>query len=349
MDPSSQDVGLLPIPGRAPEVGLEFASQPGGRFTSPQHGGAGRHQAEAGTVTSALDEIIGQQEWLDPIDSGLQQVADVTMDRQGTAFQTLRNFLHGTWLGHPLHPVLTDVPIGAWTVAAVLDARELATGDSSLGRGADAAVTVGLVGAAGAAVTGLNDWQHTRGSARRVGILHALLNGTATSLYIASRLLRRRPERRTGLWLGLAGYAVSIGAAYLGGSLVYRERIGTDHAPHEGLSEEYMPVMDEGHLPERTPRPVEVDGVKVVLVRLEGKICALADTCAHHGGPLFEGQLEGQTIRCPWYGSRFSLATGEVLDGPSAFPQPALDARVRNGQIEVRLRREMGVPAARTL
>src|SRR6478609_4022319 len=121
-------------------------------------------------------DLIERQEWLEPVESGLQRAVAVTFDSAGTAGRKVRNFLHGVWLGHPLHPVLTDVPIGAWTAALALDAREVATGDEAYGRGADFALCVGLVAAVGAAVTGLNDWSETDGRAKRIGLLHGLLN-----------------------------------------------------------------------------------------------------------------------------------------------------------------------------
>ena len=290
-------------------------------------------------MASVLEEMIDRQSWLGPVDTGLQQVANVALDQKGTTAQAVRNFLHGTWLGHPLHPALTDVPVGAWTVAAVLDLQELVTGDPSIRKGADAAIGIGLIGAAGSAVTGLNDWQYTHGAARRMGVLHGLLNAGATSLYLAAWLLRRRTDRSGRIALAMAGYMVANFSAYLGGKLVYHEKIGTDHSPQEGLPEDFVSVMRENDLPDRQLRRVEVQGVNVLVVRIDEKIYALAETCAHMGGPLSEGRLEGKSVRCPLHGSRFCLETGKALEGPSAFPQPVLDARVRDGHVELRVRR----------
>src|SRR5947207_10836407 len=120
-------------------------------------------------------EFLEQQEWLAPVEEGVQKAVAETFEAAGGAGRAARNFLHGTWLGHPLHPVLTDLPIGAWTAAAVLDGYELATGDKTFAPGADVAVGVGLIGAAGAAITGLNDWNATSDKPQRVGALHALV------------------------------------------------------------------------------------------------------------------------------------------------------------------------------
>src|SRR4029077_19553365 len=102
----------------------------------------------------------------------------------GDAGRRVRDFLHGTWLGHPLHPALTDIPLGAWTTALALDAA----GDRSRGmaRAADTAMGVGIAGAVGAAVTGLTDWHHTTGGDRRLGLGHAMLNTAALALYVTS-------------------------------------------------------------------------------------------------------------------------------------------------------------------
>src|SRR5437764_8848638 len=113
-------------------------------------------------------DLIERQEWLEAVESGLQRAVGETFDSAGTAGRAARNFLHGVWLGHPLHPVLTDIPIGAWTAAVVLDAME-AAGNRDCARGADLAVQIGLAGAVASAVTGLTDWQATDGRARRTG------------------------------------------------------------------------------------------------------------------------------------------------------------------------------------
>ena len=148
-------------------------------------------------------------------------------DSAGTAGRKVRNFLHGVWLGHPLHPVLTDIPVGAWTAAVMLDAVDER-------KGADLAVKVGLAGAVGSAVTGLTDWQATDGPARRVGLVHGLLNITADRVVhgVAGRAESARPERRPRT-LAVVGYAVALASAYLGGHLVYRKQIGVDHADRD--------------------------------------------------------------------------------------------------------------------
>jgi nitrite reductase/ring-hydroxylating ferredoxin subunit/uncharacterized membrane protein len=283
----------------------------------------------------AAVESLERQDWLEPLADNLQRAVVAAFRAAGETGRRVRDFLHGTWLGHPLHPVLTDVPLGAWTVATVLD---LAAGDSGhQNRAADAAIGVGLAGALGAAVTGMTDWQHTVAEERRVGLVHGLLNVSATALYATSLSFRLRGGRSAGRTIGGLGFLVALGAAYLGGHLVYRKRIGVDHAPHPDWPD-FVTALAEAELSESVPRRIDVRGVPVVLIRRAGRIHALADSCAHLGGPLSEGQLDDVTIRCPWHGSQFALDDGAVLEGPSTFAQPCFDVRVRAGHIEVRAR-----------
>jgi nitrite reductase/ring-hydroxylating ferredoxin subunit/uncharacterized membrane protein len=278
-----------------------------------------------------IDRIVDQH-WLDHTAEAVAPVVRRALQASGPQ---VANALHGVGLGHPLHPVLTDVPIGAWTTAVVLDLAEGA-GRPEYGPGADAAIAVGLVGALGAAVTGLADWSETDGRARRTGLLHGLLNVAATTLF-ASAWMARRSDRSTGRTLARVGYGVSLAAAYLGGNLVFTRQIGVDHTAGQTLPAEFVPVMRADDLPEQQMRRVEVEGVKVLLVKQHGRIHAMAETCAHLGGPLSEGTLEEGAVVCPWHGSRYALEDGALLDGPSAHPQPCFEVRVSDaGMIELR-------------
>lgn len=284
-----------------------------------------------------ITQALNQQEWLGPVAEGLQTAVQKVYAPSGEAGQAVADALHGVRLGHPLHPVLTDIPLGAWTTAAALDLMQSLGRRDDLAPGADAAVGVGLLGALGAAATGLTDWYFLKNkNQQRTGAAHALLNVTATALYGASWLLRKRGARSAGRTAGWLGYAVVAVGAYLGGTLVYEERVGVDHAPRQGLPPDFVPVLDEGELAENQPKKVEANGVPVVLVRQGAQIFALAEACSHLGGPLAEGRVESGCIVCPWHGSRFGLADGRVMAGPATFPQPRFDVRVREGQIEVR-------------
>lgn len=291
-------------------------------------------------MAETLARVIDNQESLEAASDALQPAVTNIFKAGGEAGQTVKNFLHGTWLGHPLHPVLTDIPVGAWTTALALDAMEAVSGREEFGSAADAAVAVGLVGALGAAATGITDWSDTDGRGKKVGLVHALLNVGATTLYATSLICRRRNSRRVGVGLSMLGYLISGASAYLGGHLVFEEKIGVDHTAGQQFPNEYTPVMADADLQENSLTRVLVRDVPVLLVRRNGQIFALAETCSHLGGPLAEGELVGDTVRCPWHCSRFSLADGSVVDGPSTHPQPCMDARVRDGQVEIRLKRK---------
>ncbi len=287
-----------------------------------------------------LGDVISRQNWLKPVEATLTAVATATLEGKSTFAQKVRNFLHGTWLGHPLHPVITDVPLGAWTISTALDVYEMSTGDETFSPGADVAVKIGLVGAVGAAVTGFTDWHYTYEKPRRVGALHALLNITATACYVGSWWQRKQGDRRRGLITGLAGYAFSILGAYLGGHLVYNERIGVNHAPEE-LPSKFVPVLDLKELRQGKMKKVEANGVPLLLVRRGDQVFAMAETCSHLGGPLSEGKFDGLTVECPWHFSRFAIEDGKVVAGPATYRQPCFVVRVRAGKIEVRSPRGM--------
>ncbi len=284
---------------------------------------------------TAID-LINKQDWLDEAGEAIQPAVTNAFKAGGEAGQQVKNFLHGTWLGHPLHPVLTDVPLGAWTAALALDAMEAISGRKKLGAGADAAIAVGLVGAVGAAVTGITDWSDVRGKSRKVGLMHGLLNMGSAALYTTSLVMRRRNSRSAGLGFAMLGYAMTGAAAYLGGHLVYADQIGVDHTAGKKYPQEFVAVMADADLPENKLTRVEVKDATVLLVRQGGKLHAIAETCSHLGGPLADGKLEDGSVRCPWHGSRFALKDGSVIDGPATRPQPCFETRITNGQIEVR-------------
>ena len=287
-----------------------------------------------------LIKAIEQQDFLEKAAEVIQPAVTDVFKAAGSSGQKVKNALHGTWLGHPLHPALTAVPMGSWTAALALDALRAISGRREFGRGADAAIAVGLVGAVGSAVTGLTDWSATDARARKVGLAHGLLNASATFLYAISLLMRQRTESRPGgIRFALLGYAVSSIAAYIGGHLVFDEKIGVNHTAQE-LPKEFVPVLAEVELHEGEMKTADAKGVPVLLVRRRGEIYALTNTCSHLGGPLSEGKLEDFVVQCPWHGSRFSICDGQVVDGPATFPQPTFDVRVRDGQIEVRAARE---------
>jgi nitrite reductase/ring-hydroxylating ferredoxin subunit/uncharacterized membrane protein len=278
-----------------------------------------------------IRELPLQAERIDSLD----QVAAVlakAVERAAPDGSSVNEVLSGTALGHPLHPPLTDVVIGAWTSAVALDWL----GGQRGGPAADQLVALGVLSAIPTAAAGLNDWATLDGPNRRLGLVHGTTNVVATGLFGASWLARSAGHRFLGRALALAGYGtVSVGA-FLGGHLSFRRGVGVDHTAFLEGPEVWTSVADEASVKESEPLLVKTADVEIVLVRERGSLYALLERCAHQGGPLHEGRLEDGCIVCPWHSSRYRLSDGAALSGPTAHPQPALQVRVRDGKVEVR-------------
>jgi nitrite reductase/ring-hydroxylating ferredoxin subunit/uncharacterized membrane protein len=285
------------------------------------------------SLNRRLPDRLAGYRGIDPLSNAVQGVVQKVLAAAGPA---VRNTLNGTWLGHPLHPLLTDVPIGAWTVTLALDTLT-AIGRPSHERGADAALAIGIVGAGAAAISGYADWSDTADEPKRLGTIHALLNGSAMALYVGSFAARRGGRRDIGIALATAGYGLVSFAAYLGGELTFGMQLGVRHtAIPIDPEHRYVPVLDEDALAHDKLTRVELEGIPVVLLRTGTGIQALGAACTHRGAPLDEGTLEDGCVRCPWHGSLFAFEDGHVLEGPASFPQPRFEARVRSGKIELR-------------
>jgi nitrite reductase/ring-hydroxylating ferredoxin subunit len=245
----------------------------------------------------------------------------------------LKDVLAGTWMAHPAHPMLTDVTIGAWSGAAVLD---LLGGEK--GRpGADLLVGLGILSAVPTAVTGLSELTDTVESEdRSIATAHALTNVGGLVLWCMSFAARKGGRRRAATTLGLAATAAMTAAGFLGGHLSYRLGLGVDQTAFDPKIEEWTAVMDDRELQDDRPRRIMVSGTNVFLVRTGGMIHALANRCSHRGGPLNKGTVEDQTVTCPWHLSTFRLDDGSVLRGPATAPQPTYETRVRDGKVEIR-------------
>ncbi|MGH3342378.1 MAG: Rieske 2Fe-2S domain-containing protein [Carbonactinosporaceae bacterium] len=247
--------------------------------------------------------------------------------------RAVRNLLSGTNLGHPLHPMLTDLPIGAWGMSTLLDT----VGGPAAEPAADLLVTAGAVAAVPTAASGLNDWSDTYGPETRVGLVHASANTAALSLYLASMAARARGNRRRGKLLGLAGFGVLLAGGYLGAHLSFVKGVNVNRTAWEQRPAEWTPVLADADLTDEERRKVDAGGVPVLLYRTAGQAYALAATCSHMGGPLHEGTITGGCVTCPWHGSTFRFADGGIVRGPASTPQPRYETRVQDGQIEVRV------------
>jgi nitrite reductase/ring-hydroxylating ferredoxin subunit/uncharacterized membrane protein len=245
--------------------------------------------------------------------------------------------LHGgRWAGHPLHPALSDLPIGLWTGAMVLDATD--RGEPAR-RKFDAAGTLsaaGLIAAVPTALTGLTDWTVSNDQDRRVGLFHGLVNMVALGLQGASLATRVAGHRGTARALGAASLAVTASAAYLGGHLVFTKGVMVSRVAWAAGPRRWTRAFPESDVPEDTPTAVVAEGRQVLLYRHGGSLYAIDNVCSHAGGLLSRGTVADLTVTCPLHGSRFTLDDGRVGRGPASQPQPVLRTRIRNGWIEVR-------------
>jgi uncharacterized membrane protein len=156
---------------------------------------------------------------LDDYEAVPQRAADVLL-----ADDTVRGVLHGDWLGHALHPLLTDLPLGAWMSTSILDL----TGGPKARDAATRLLTFGVVAAIPTALTGLAEWGRTSSTpVRRVGLVHAGLNTFVLAMYAGSLVARRRGRHRLGVVLALGGGVGATVSGYLGGHLSIARKVGT--------------------------------------------------------------------------------------------------------------------------
>ena len=288
-------------------------------------------------LNHVVNRFIDRQRWLEPVADFLQKVVGGTYKVLGNPGRSLKTFMHGTWLGHPLHPVLTDIPIGAWTLAVLFDIIYLFQRTNGWASAADVSIAVGLLGALGAAVTGYTDWNETIGRERRVGVAHGLLNTVVVIIYLASVSLRvSSSSRGLAIVLALIGYGIVITAAYLGGELVFSIGTGVNHHAWQEVPAKFTKVMLEGQLNDNMLVKAMAGDTPILLYKRGNTVCAISETCSHAGGPLSEGELDGNLVQCPWHASRFDICTGQVRGGPATISQVRYETRVQNGQIEVR-------------
>jgi nitrite reductase/ring-hydroxylating ferredoxin subunit/uncharacterized membrane protein len=248
----------------------------------------------------------------------------------------LKDALSGTWMGHALHPLLTDVVIGSWTSATMLD---LFGGEDS-DRAAQRLIGIGIAAFGPTALTGWSDWADSESvdaDVRRVGLVHATVNGIAFGLYAASLASRRRGRRGLGVVLALAGAGVMGAGGHLGGHLAFRLGVGVDQTVFDPGPEDWTQALPVDELDGSKPASVQVGDTPVLLVRDGDEVLALHDRCSHRGCKLTTGQVDGESVTCPCHGSRFSLRDGSIERGPATARQPVFETRESDGRIEVRL------------
>jgi nitrite reductase/ring-hydroxylating ferredoxin subunit/uncharacterized membrane protein len=287
------------------------------------------HTARSPAVHDVLDALARREE----LDAAAKPLGKLVRDTMPAG--PVKDALSGVPIGHALHPLLTDLPIGTWTSALLLDWL----GGRAGAQAADRLIGIGLVATVPTVATGLTEWSDSEvgnAAVRRIGLVHAAANSAATLLFGASLVARRRGARGTGKLLALAGGTLLGVGGQLGGHLSYAEGIGVDQTAFDEPPEDWTPALRDADLPDGEARYAEVGGVGVLVARVDGAVHAIANRCSHRGGPLDEGELSDGCVTCPWHGSRFRLADGSVDRGPAAYPQPAWETRISDGVIELR-------------
>jgi nitrite reductase/ring-hydroxylating ferredoxin subunit/uncharacterized membrane protein len=275
---------------------------------------------------SAIERILdAQSAWADPLGKLFVAIFAALYK----PVPAIKDLLHGVWLGHPLHPAITDVPIGAYTVALVLDF----TGQRGAATGA---IGVGIVFMLAAALAGYADYIDLKGTTRRFGTVHSSLMLVALVFYVGSLLMRLGAlPSATEVWLSVIGFVIVITSAYVGGELVYNLGTQVDRHAWRGGGTKWT-ALDVTDIPADRPVQAKAGAQTLVVVRSGTGLNALHDICAHQGCNLSEGKLVEDAIECPCHGSRYRLRDGLVVRGPSVFDQPHYEVREVEGKIEVR-------------
>jgi nitrite reductase/ring-hydroxylating ferredoxin subunit/uncharacterized membrane protein len=287
------------------------------------------------TSQSPLRALGGAMENIEALDAPGKAIGKQVRSIFGPG--PLKDLLAGTWLGHALHPILTDVVIGSFTSATILDLVG--------GRESDAAarklVAIGLLSYGPTALTGVHDWADSEPASagvRRVGLLHAATNGIAATLYTLSWRARRDGRRGLGALYGLAGAGALTAGGFLGGHLSYAQGVGVNQTVFDEGPDDWTPAIDGSQLAEGQTRSAVVGDTPVVFLRKDGKVRALHDRCSHRGCSLADtGTVVDGYIECGCHGSRYDISEGRVLRGPATTDQPAYEVREQGDRIEIKL------------
>lgn len=286
--------------------------------------------------TETMRALVARVAAAEPLDRLARPAAAKVSEVVGHG--AVKDVLSGTFLGHPLHPMLTDLPIGFWTSSFVLDL----VGGKAGRRASKRLLGLGVLSAVPTAAAGLSDWSDTLGEERRIGTAHALGNVAALGLYSLSWRARRRGRWARGVVLGFMGAGAVTAGGYLGAHLVYRKGVGADrNAWKEGVAD-WIDVGEQAGLADGEHRVVKVGDDDVLLDRRGTTVTGISNVCGHAGGPLEEGDFNEGCVTCPWHGSVFRLDDGHVLHGPATGHQPVYDVRVDGGRLLVRSRLSPG-------
>lgn len=296
--------------------------------------------ADAGRERSYLDErplvrAVRAVEHAGALDGPGKTIAKTVRDVIGPG--AAKDALSGTWLGHALHPLLTDVVIGSLVSATLLDVL----GGDSDGAASERLIAVALAVYPPTVVTGINDWADTEVvdvRIRRVGLAHAAANATALGFYASSLAARRKGARTRGKLLGLTGAAALAVGGYLGAHMSFVQGVGPNQTAFDPGPDEWTDAIASAELAPDVPRSVVVEDTPVFMLRHGDGLHALHDRCSHRGCPLSDGEIDGEVVVCACHGSRFRLEDGSVEHGPATAPQPVFDTRESEGRVQVRRR-----------
>ena len=280
-----------------------------------------------------LEPLVARIEAAEALDSVGKPVGKSV--REVMSSSGLKDALSGTWLGHAFHPMFTDVVIGSFMSASVLDLVAPAADGSA----SEKLIALGLIAYLPTAAAGINDWADSEAvdsAVRRAGVVHAGCNAVGSLLYAASWRARRRGARGRGAVLGFAGMSVLLAGGYLGGHLSLSKGVGPDQTVFDPGPTDWTPAADASVLPEGRPTRIVVDDTPVFLLRRGEQIFAIHDRCSHRGCSLSEGSLEGDQVQCACHGSRFDVRDGSVKAGPATAAQPAFQVRNNDGRVEIR-------------
>jgi nitrite reductase/ring-hydroxylating ferredoxin subunit/uncharacterized membrane protein len=234
------------------------------------------------------------------------------------------DFLHGVWLGHPLHAVLTDVPIGVLTLAIIFDFFDQRVAS-------DVCVGFGVLTMLAAAVAGFADYSETDDHPRMVATVHATLMVVALVAFVTSLVVRlgqpADASRTVPFALDVIGYLVLALGATVGGEIVYTLGNMVNRHAWRFWGPGKWARLDVPEIPEGTLVKAKAGALALVLVRNGDTVMALHDQCAHAGGSLSDGSLDGTTVACPLHFSKFDMATGFRRSGPTDYDQPSFEVR----------------------
>jgi nitrite reductase/ring-hydroxylating ferredoxin subunit/uncharacterized membrane protein len=282
-----------------------------------------------------MQKLLDAVESASPLDAPAKKIGATV--RNAISPGAVKDALSGTWLGHALHPVLTDVVIGSFLSTTLLDL--LGTEPDSGAQ--ERLISVGIAAYGPTALTGVNDWADSEpvdDAVRRTGLVHATTNSIALTLYVSSLAARRRGAPAKARLLSAAGASVLGLGGYLGGHLSFTKGVGPNQTAYDEGPDEWTEAIASDDLHADEPTRATVGDTPVLLVRHRKHVHAIHDRCSHRGCSLAEtGELDGETIECGCHGSRFSLRDGSVERGPATSPQPAYEVREEDGKVAIKL------------